>query len=27
VAKIIDGLKILESFPEAGFDADEKNRT
>ena len=24
MAKIIDGLKSLESFPEAGFDADEK---
>ena len=24
VAKILDGLKSLETFPEAGFDADEK---
>ena len=24
VAKILDGLKNLEVFPEAGFDADEK---
>ncbi|KXT70034.1 type II toxin-antitoxin system RelE/ParE family toxin [Streptococcus cristatus] len=24
VAKILDGLKSLEIFPEAGFDADEK---
>ena len=24
VAKILDGLKSLEVFPEAGFDADEK---
>lgn len=24
VSKILDGLKILEVFPEAGFDADEK---
>ena len=24
VTKILDGLKSLETFPEAGFDADEK---
>ena len=24
VVKILDGLKSLETFPEAGFDADEK---
>ena len=24
VAKILDGLKSLNTFPEAGFDADEK---